>query len=238
MPTESLELSWTLPVPPAEVYRAWLDSEAHGRFTGSKAQVEPGVGGQFSAWDGYIQGRTLELEPERRIVQAWRTAEFPESSDDSRLELLLESVEEGTRITLVHTEIPEGQGGSYQKGWGEFYVTPMARYFSELISAASPAVASAAEESPAKKAAAKKAAPKKAAPKKAAPKKAAPKKAAPKKAAPKKAAAKKAAPKKAAAKKAAPKKAAAKKAAPKKAAAKKAATKKSSARRGARAHQR
>jgi uncharacterized protein YndB with AHSA1/START domain len=211
MPTESLQLSWTLPVPPAEVYRAWLDSEAHGRFTGSKAQVEPGVGGRFSAWDGYIQGRTLELEPERRIVQAWRTAEFPEGSDDSRLELLLEPAAEGTRITLVHTEIPEGQGGSYRKGWGEFYATPMARYFSKLISAASPA------------AAAKKAAPKKAAAKKAAAKKAAPKKAAPKKAA---------------AKKAAPKKAPAKKAAPKKAATKKSSTKKTSAKRGARAHRR
>lgn len=213
MPTESLQLSWTLPVPPAEVYRAWLDSEAHGRFTGSKAQVEPGVGGQFSAWDGYIQGRTLELEPERRIVQAWRTAEFPEGSDDSRLELLLEPAAEGTCITLVHTEIPEGQGSSYRKGWGEFYATPMARYFGEVISTASPAAATAAGESPAKKAAVKKAAPKKAA-------------------------VKKAAPKKVAAKKAAPKKAAAKKARPKKAATKKAATRKTSAKRGARAHQR
>jgi uncharacterized protein YndB with AHSA1/START domain len=189
MPTESLELSWTLPVPPGDIYRAWLDSKEHGQFTGSAAQVAPGVGGQFTAWDGYIQGTTLELEPDRRIVQAWRTKEFPKGSADSRLELLLEPAEEGTRVTLRHTEIPEGQGETYRKGWGEFYIRPMTRYFS------------AAKQGAAKKSVAKKSAAKKGAAKKSAAKKGAAKKGAAKKGAAKKGAAKKGAAKKSAARK-------------------------------------
>jgi uncharacterized protein YndB with AHSA1/START domain len=230
MPTESLELSWKLPVPPAELYRAWLDGEAHGRFTGSTAKVEPTVGGHFSAWDGYIHGSTLELEPDRRIVQSWRTAEFPEGSSDSRIELRLEPVEEGTQLTLIHTEIPEGQADMYRKGWDEFYVIPMGNYVRALKNP----VAAAAEETPVKQEAPPpEAAPKKAAPKKAAAKKVAIKKAPAKKAPAQKAAAKKAPAKKAVAKKAAAKKAPAKKAPAKKAPAKKAPAKKAPAKKAA-----
>ncbi len=137
---ESFEVSAVLPAQPEEVYRAWLDSAGHSAFTGARAEVEPWVGGRFTAWDGYIEGRTLELEPPPgvpatastllRILQAWRTSEFPDSSPDSRLEVLLEKARGGTRITLRHSEIPAGQGAEYAQGWADNYFTPMKRYFS------------------------------------------------------------------------------------------------------------
>jgi len=137
---ESFEVSAILPAQPEQVYRAWLDSAAHAAFTGSDAEVDARVGGRFTAWDGYIEGRTLELEPppgilttvstRLRILQAWRTTEFPEGSPDSRLEVLLEKARGGTRITLRHSGIPAGQGAEYEKGWAEHYFNPMRRYFS------------------------------------------------------------------------------------------------------------
>jgi len=126
---DSFEVSALLPADPQAVYRAWLDSAEHSAFTGGQAEVEPRVGGQFTAWDGYIAGRTLELDPGRRILQAWRTTEFPEGSPDSRLEVLLEKARGGTRITLRHSDIPAGQGAEYEQGWSEHYFTPMKRYF-------------------------------------------------------------------------------------------------------------
>ncbi|MBI3740016.1 MAG: SRPBCC domain-containing protein, partial [Chloroflexi bacterium] len=70
-----------------------------------------------------------ELKPYTRFVQAWRTTEFPEDSPDSRVEVLLEAVKGGTKLTLKHTNIPEGQADSYKKGWEEFYFEPMKKYF-------------------------------------------------------------------------------------------------------------
>jgi uncharacterized protein YndB with AHSA1/START domain len=131
--SESLKVSTVLPASPEKVYTAWLDSEAHGRFTGGKAEIDPTVGGAFTAWDGYIQGVTLELEPFRRILQSWRTDDFPAGSPDSRLEVLLEAVEGGTRITLVHTEIPDGQSAEYKQGWLDYYFAPMGEYFSQPV---------------------------------------------------------------------------------------------------------
>jgi uncharacterized protein YndB with AHSA1/START domain len=129
--SEAIEVSTTLPASPQAVYQAWLNSQAHGAFSGGAAQIDPRVGGSFTAWDGYIQGSTLELEPYRRIRQAWRTTEFPEGSPDSDLEIRLEPVPEGTLITLVHTQIPDSQGEEYRQGWLEYYFQPMQEYFAK-----------------------------------------------------------------------------------------------------------
>ncbi len=122
-------VSEVIPASAAEIYRAWLESEGHTAMTGSPAKVDGRPGGEFSAWDGYISGTTLELTPNQRIVQAWRTSEFPEDMPDSHLEILLEEVKRGTRVTLTHSDMPEDQVESYRQGWEDFYFKPMKRYF-------------------------------------------------------------------------------------------------------------
>ncbi len=127
--TESFTVSTVIPASPLRVYEAWLDGREHGAFTGAKAEVEPGIGGSVIAWDGYIRGRTLELSEGRRILQAWRTTEFPTEAEDSLLEILLEDAPAGTRLVLRHTGIPDGQGKNYEQGWVDYYFEPMKRYF-------------------------------------------------------------------------------------------------------------
>ncbi len=119
-----------LPTEPEKVFRAWLSTEGHAAMTGSPAKVEPRVGGTFIAWDGYITGKTLELRPYSRIVQAWRTSEFAETDPDSRIEVVIEPAEGGAMLTLTHSDIPAGQAESYESGWEESYFAPMREYFS------------------------------------------------------------------------------------------------------------
>jgi uncharacterized protein YndB with AHSA1/START domain len=126
---EQLKLSIILPAAPETVFHAWLDSALHAEFTGSPAEVDARVGGAFSAWDGYITGEILELIPPKRIVQAWRT-EFPQDAPASRLEAIFEPEGSGTCLTLVHTNIPEGQAENYRQGWDDFYFSPLQTYFS------------------------------------------------------------------------------------------------------------
>jgi uncharacterized protein YndB with AHSA1/START domain len=127
--SDTLHLTLTILGKPETVYRAWLDSNEHSGFTGAAATLDPRVGGQFTAWDGYIEGTFVELDPGRRIAQRWRTTEFPAGSPDSLVEITFEAVEGGTRLTLHHSEIPEGQGPIYEKGWQDFYFAPMREYF-------------------------------------------------------------------------------------------------------------
>ena len=123
------ELTIVLPAKAKDIFDAWLSSEGHAAMTGSPAKVDGKVGGAFSAWDGYIVGKTLEIESARRIVQSWRTSEFPEDAPDSRLEILLEAVKNGTKLTLIHSDMPEDQLESYKHGWKDSYFLPMKEYF-------------------------------------------------------------------------------------------------------------
>jgi activator of HSP90 ATPase len=120
-----------LPVSQEVIYNAWLSSEGHTAMTGSPAEVNAEIGGTFKAWEGYIWGKTLEMEPHRRILQAWRTSEFPEDSSDSRVEIRFEESSDGVKVTLTHTDIPEGQADNYKQGWEDFYFTPMRKYLSK-----------------------------------------------------------------------------------------------------------
>lgn len=128
MDSESFRISTVMAGLPAQLYAAWLDPERHSEMTGATAEVERGVGGRFTAWDGYIRGKTIELEPERRIVQHWRTSEFPDDAPDSRLEVLFSPEAGGTRVSLAHSGLPAGQGDLYRSGWEEFYFQPMKRW--------------------------------------------------------------------------------------------------------------
>jgi uncharacterized protein YndB with AHSA1/START domain len=126
---DSLSISEVIPAPPERIYAAWLSSDEHTAFTGDKAFVEPFVGGKHSTFDGYAVGQTVELQPGRRIVQTWRAEDFPIGSPDSRVEVTLEETLGGTMVTILHTEIPAGQGSSYRDGWLKYYLEPLKGYF-------------------------------------------------------------------------------------------------------------
>ena len=129
---ERFQVATVLQTSAKRIYQAWLDASEHGAFTGGEAEIDAVVGGAFTVGDGYIHGKTVELTPYRKIVQMWRTTEFAPGDEDSILEVVLEEVEEvegGTRITLSHSNLPDGQGADYEEGWKEFYFEPMAEYF-------------------------------------------------------------------------------------------------------------
>ena len=125
---EAFEISEIFPATPQAIYQAWLSSEGHTQMTGSQAQASDQVGSSFSAWEGYISGKNLELETDRRIIQAWRTTGFQPIDTDSLLEVILEPKGEGTLVTIRHSNLP-ADGMQYKQGWIEFYFQPMQAYF-------------------------------------------------------------------------------------------------------------
>ena len=127
---DSFQVSCVLPVDAATLYRDWMSSKAHTLFTGGTAKIDPTVGGKHSAWDGYIWGENLELENGKRIVQSWYTSNFPDGAEPSKIEVKFENNSEGCKLTLIHTNIPDGMGKEYEDGWQEHYFAPMMDYYS------------------------------------------------------------------------------------------------------------
>ncbi len=131
MPVEMIEVADVVPAPAKSIYEAWLDSRLHSEFTGDPAEIDPQVGGEFTTGGGYATGKTLELHPYTRIVQSWRSTDFPPDAEESRIEVTLEEAEGVTKVTIFQSFIPEGQGEMYRQGWIDFYLTLLKDYFAE-----------------------------------------------------------------------------------------------------------
>jgi activator of HSP90 ATPase len=119
-----------IPASPKQVYEAYVDPKKHSEFTGSKATGKAVIGGKFTAWDGYIFGKNLELEAGKRVVQEWTTTDWMEGYPASKLELTFREVPEGTEIVMVQSNVPKEQADEIAEGWTEFYWNPLKAYFS------------------------------------------------------------------------------------------------------------
>jgi len=112
---------------PARVYEAYVDAAKHSAFTGAKAEFDAAVGGSFSCHEGQIVGRTIELVPNERIVQAWRVAGWdPGVYTLVKIELSAEG--DGTKLSLDHTGIPDGMQEHLDGGWHARYWAPLQEY--------------------------------------------------------------------------------------------------------------
>jgi len=114
---------------PKEVYEALIDPNKHSEFTGSKATGNPTIGTKFTAWDGYIYGKNLELVEGKKIVQNWVTTDWPQDFPPSRLELSFKELEDKTEITMVHSDVPITQEADLRQGWIDFYWEPLKECF-------------------------------------------------------------------------------------------------------------
>jgi activator of HSP90 ATPase len=126
MKTKTIRQSVTFKASPHEVYEALMDSKKHARFTGAGASISREVGGRFTAYGGSLQGENLELVPDAKIVQTWRSDDWPEGHY-SRATFSLAKVEGGTRLTFTQTGVPEEFYEDVKQGWIDYYWEPMKR---------------------------------------------------------------------------------------------------------------
>ncbi|MFZ0759009.1 MAG: SRPBCC domain-containing protein [Candidatus Sulfotelmatobacter sp.] len=85
------------------------------------------VGGSFTLFGGYITGRHVELVPDERIVQAWRTGGWaPGVYLIARFELVEQG--SGTKIVFDHTGFPKGEAEHLASGWKAHYWEPLQKF--------------------------------------------------------------------------------------------------------------
>jgi activator of HSP90 ATPase len=122
------------------VYTALTDTEQFDKVTqlseamkrglppgAPSTKISPDAGGPFSLFGGYVVGRNVELVPNERIVQAWRTINWtPGTYSIVKFELSEES--SGTKIVLEHMAFPVGQLEHLAAGWKANYWEPLEKF--------------------------------------------------------------------------------------------------------------
>jgi uncharacterized protein YndB with AHSA1/START domain len=120
---EAFETTMDLNAPVQEVFRYLTDPVAMIRWMGQHATLEPAPGGCFEVdINGVpVRGRYLEVDPPRRVVVSWGVAgrhDLPPGA--SEVEFTLTPTAAGTRLRLVHRNLPPDQASIHRTGWGHF----------------------------------------------------------------------------------------------------------------------
>jgi activator of HSP90 ATPase len=110
----------TFKASPRAVYEALLDSRKHAAFTGMPARIDRRPGGRFTAYGGYLEGVTVELVPNRKIVQFWRSRNWPRYHY-STVTFALAPVRGGTRLRFTQEGVPNNDYSAKRSGWISSY---------------------------------------------------------------------------------------------------------------------
>lgn len=118
--TKNLKQVAMLPGTPHEVYEMLMDSKKHAAFSQSKAKISRKVGGKFTAYDGWIEGKNIKLVKDKEIVQSWRSPEWPKGHY-STVRFILKKSGNSTKLLFSQVGIPEDDYKDISSGWKEFY---------------------------------------------------------------------------------------------------------------------
>jgi activator of HSP90 ATPase len=110
---------------PDQLFDMYLDPKEHAAFTGAPVAIGNSPGASFRAFNGILSGAILHIEPKRLIVQTWRSANWPAEAIDSVLTLSFWPQENGSRIELVHVNVPDEDFAGVSQGWEKFYWNPL-----------------------------------------------------------------------------------------------------------------
>lgn len=124
---------------PKRLFEAWLNSMEHSDMTGRVATAGVKIGELFTAHDGCITGKNIEIDPYQRIVQEWHSEIPGFESVGSRVEVVLSTLsdcgaianahDEGTTMIIHHSMLPVGQLLFNSEWWEDVYFKPMDAYF-------------------------------------------------------------------------------------------------------------
>jgi len=127
MKTKSLRQTISFKATPHDIYEALMDSKKHTEFTEAKAVISRKLGGKFTAFDDWASGTNVEMVQDKKIVQTWRGADWPEDHF-STITFALKQKGNETILDFTQTEIPEELYDDVKQGWIDWYWNKLKAY--------------------------------------------------------------------------------------------------------------
>ena len=126
--TKTLRQTVTIAASPKRVFAALIDEKKHATFTGNPAKISRKAGGAFSCYGGYLEGFNLELVASKRIVQAWRSKNWPAGTYSIVTFALSRMAGGRTRLSFTQLGVPASDVKEKTAGWHKAYWKPLKAY--------------------------------------------------------------------------------------------------------------
>jgi activator of HSP90 ATPase len=105
--------------PVGKVWQALVDSKMIDSWGGGPAKISDKAGSSFSLWGGDIHGKNLEVEKNKKLVQEWFSGGW---KTPSKVSFMLKEEKEGTRLDLLHENVPDAEEKDIAEGWDVYYL--------------------------------------------------------------------------------------------------------------------
>lgn len=109
------------------VFRALTDPIEMEHWSGSQAVMDTCQGGVFSMWGSSIHGINTLIST-KRIEQDWKEESWEEYS---KVVFIINEIEDGVELKLMHTQIPSDSVEDIDQGWDEYYLSPLKVYLEQ-----------------------------------------------------------------------------------------------------------
>ena len=108
---------------PAQVFTYLVTPAGMTAWMGQHATLDPRPGGVFAVdiAGSPIRGEFVDVDPPHRVVMTWGlagSAEFPAGA--STVSFTLTATDDGTRVDVVHSGLPDDRVEGHVDGWTHF----------------------------------------------------------------------------------------------------------------------
>ena len=119
---------YILSATPEEVFAALTNPATIQLWSGDPAVMSTEPGSEFSLWEGNIEGKNLEFEKDKKIVQQWY---FGDQEQESIVTIKLFPDRNKTSLELRHTNIPDADYENIVDGWNNVYLGSLIEFYEE-----------------------------------------------------------------------------------------------------------
>lgn len=126
--SHNLNIEILLPATPAQVMQMLTEQKQIEIWSGEEVIFEAKEGGKVNLFGGWMSGEVKGISADE-LSYTWRTAEWPEETEDSLVHFKLKESGEQTLLVLNHRNLPnEDEEKSHKTGWQDFFFTPLEDY--------------------------------------------------------------------------------------------------------------
>ncbi|HVO41745.1 MAG TPA: SRPBCC domain-containing protein [Aggregatilineales bacterium] len=128
--TEDIERNVLIAAPIGKVWRAMTDPEIIAEWmSDDSVQISLKIGGTYRFFNGETTGAFMQVDKPKSLAYTWRQVDWLKEWPDSIVQWEFEPVGRSTRITLLHSRLPnKEQRDSHDEGWDLYFLEPLQEF--------------------------------------------------------------------------------------------------------------
>jgi len=117
-----IKQEYLIKAPIEAVWQALIDPKIISKWGGGPVKMNDKVGEKFELWGGDIYGTNTKVIKNKKLEQDWYSDNWEKPS---QVVFSLTRNNKGTKLELIHKNVPEKDLSDISDGWKTYYLGPL-----------------------------------------------------------------------------------------------------------------